>query len=320
VATAGERPAKTVNDAGHGIEAVDPAPTLRNERTGVGDRRSEHPELENERDNVFDVAIEGIERGEPEADAKSGENGEEQEKRKERSGCAGLHAVKQRDTDEDDKADGEIDESGKDGGEREDEAREIDFGDHALIFNDDIGRLLERVIEIRPGDERDEIKNGIGQALRRKLGEASEEKSEDKHGEKRLKDDPQDTDGGLFIADFNVAPDEEIKEFAVGPEFGEAEIEQAAWRFDASHDGKVARCWGDRGTGRRRRQGHHQERLLPKEREKNIVLGYQRKRVEERWRPGQHRRGRTKAGCVKTQFFSAKPQDVANQNLTLLDL
>src|SRR5258706_16257305 len=52
VAVAGESPAKTVNDAGHGIEAIEPAPTLRNERTGVGNGRSEHPELEKERDDV----------------------------------------------------------------------------------------------------------------------------------------------------------------------------------------------------------------------------------------------------------------------------
>src|SRR5947207_3245283 len=57
VAMAGESPAKTVNDACHGIKAIEPAPTLRNERTGIGDRRSEHPELEKERDDVFDVAI-----------------------------------------------------------------------------------------------------------------------------------------------------------------------------------------------------------------------------------------------------------------------
>src|SRR5438128_421922 len=65
VAMSGESPAKTVNNARHGIEAIEPAPTLRNERTGVGDRRSEHPELEKERDDVFDVAIKRIERGEP---------------------------------------------------------------------------------------------------------------------------------------------------------------------------------------------------------------------------------------------------------------
>ena len=278
MATAGERPAKTVNDAGHGIEAVDPAPTLRNERTGVGDRRSEHPELENERDNVFDVAIERIERGKPEADAKSGENGEQQKKRKQRGGRAGLHAVKQSDADKDDEADGKIHKAGENGRARKDQARKINFGNHTLILDDDVCGLLEGVIEIHPGDESGEIKNGIREAFGGKFGEASEEKSEDEHGEKWLKDDPKDADGGLLITDFYVAPDEEIKEFAVSPKFGEAEIEKAARRCDASDDGmQVARRRRDRGSRRRRRRRHHQERLRRREREENIVLGYQRR-------------------------------------------
>src|SRR5256885_4346065 len=83
VAMSGESPAKAVNNACHGIKTIEPAPTLRNERAGVGDGRSEHPELEKERHDVSDVAIKRIERGEPQADAKSGEDGEEQEERKE---------------------------------------------------------------------------------------------------------------------------------------------------------------------------------------------------------------------------------------------
>ncbi len=271
VAMAGEGPAETVNDAGHGIEAVEPAPTRRHKRTGIGDRRSEHPELQNKRDNVFDVAIERIERGEPEADAESGEDGEEQKERKQGGGGAGLHPVKKSDADEDDESDGEIDESRENGRARKDEAGEIDFGNHALIFNDDVSGLLEGVIEIHPGNERGKIENGIRQALRGELGEAAEEKSEDQHGEQRLKDDPKDANGGLFIADFDVAPDEEIKKLAISPQFGEAEVEKTARRRDASDDGSgVARSGRDRGSGRRRRHRCHQERLRRRKRKKNI--------------------------------------------------
>src|SRR5260221_4338770 len=104
VSVAGKRPAKTVNDAVHGIEAVEPAPTLRNERTGIGDGRSEHPELKKERDDVFDVAIEGIEGGEPEADAKSGENGEKQKERKQSGGGGRGQGAKKRQPEEGTKA------------------------------------------------------------------------------------------------------------------------------------------------------------------------------------------------------------------------
>src|SRR5271155_2301625 len=42
LAVTGERPAETVNDAGHGIEAVKPAVTLRDQSAGIGDRAGEH--------------------------------------------------------------------------------------------------------------------------------------------------------------------------------------------------------------------------------------------------------------------------------------
>src|SRR6266446_1532313 len=42
----------------------------------------------------------------------------------------------------------------------------------------------------------------------------------------------------LFVADHDVAPDEKIKELAVGPDFAEAKLEEAARRFDADGAGR----------------------------------------------------------------------------------
>src|SRR6266851_2778183 len=71
LAAAGNGPAETVNDAGHGVEAVKPAPARRNKRGRISDGRGEHPELHEERNHIADVAIESIERGEPQAAAES---------------------------------------------------------------------------------------------------------------------------------------------------------------------------------------------------------------------------------------------------------
>ncbi len=57
VAVARDCPSEAVNDAGHGIEAIKPAPTLGHKRRGVGDWRGEHPELDEKRDDVPDVTI-----------------------------------------------------------------------------------------------------------------------------------------------------------------------------------------------------------------------------------------------------------------------
>src|SRR5262249_9664981 len=74
------------------------------------------------------------------------------------------------------------------------------------------------------------------------------EKSEDEHGEKGLQDDPSDADDGLLIADFNVAPHEEVQEFAVAPELAEAKLEGVAWRLDTDDGGRRR---GKRKSGRR---------------------------------------------------------------------
>jgi len=52
-----------------------------------------------------------------------------------------------------------------------------------------------------------------------------------------LQDDPEDADGGLFVADLDVAPDEKVEELAVGPDFAQPKLEEAAGRLDANGGG-----------------------------------------------------------------------------------
>jgi hypothetical protein len=208
--------------------------------------------LDEEGHDVADVAIERVERGKPEADAESGEEREEQEDGEPESGERGENVVRETENREDDEADGEVHEAGESGGNGKNEAREIDFGDEALVFHYGVGGGREGVGKVGPGDERGEIENGIGEAVGRKLGEAAEEKSEDEHVEDGLENDPEDADGGLFVADLYVAPDEEIKELAIGPDFAEAKLEEAAGRLD-SNGGSAGGERERRGRGCRER-------------------------------------------------------------------
>src|SRR5882724_13286804 len=278
VATAGDSPAETVNDAGHGIEAVEPAPAVGDERRRVGDGRGEHPELDEEGDDVADVAIERVERGKPEADAESGEERESEQRGEPERGERGANAVGESENGEDHEADGEVHQAGKRRGNGKNEAREIHFGDEALVFDDDVGGHLEGVGEVGPGNERGEIENGIGEAVGGELGETAEEKSEDEHVEKRLENDPEDADGGLFVADLDVAPDEEIEELAVSPDFAEAKLEKAAGRLDADGGGTER----EGGVGWRG-GGHAVREKAPSEMEKPLirVSEMERRRIRE---------------------------------------
>ena len=249
LAVSGDGPAEAVDDAGHGIESIKPAPANGNESGWIGDGGGEHPELDEEGNDVFDVAIESVERGKPEANAKGGGNGEKKKKGKPEHGDGGTKAVDGRDDSENDAADGEIDEAGKDGRDGKNQAGEIDFGDDALIFDDDVGGSLEGSGEVSPRDEGSEIENGIGEAERGEFGEAPEEQSENEHGEERLEDNPGDANGRLLVADLDVAPNEEEEEFAILPKFSEAQLEPGARGLDANDSGSMRRKNAD---GRRR--------------------------------------------------------------------
>ena len=152
LAVSRDGPAEAVDNAGHGIEAVEPAPSLRNEGGGVGDRGGEHPELDEEWRDVLHVAIEGVESGHPKADAESGGDGKKQKHREPESGGARANAVDGGDDRENEKADREVNKAGKDGRDWEDESREIDFGDNALVVDDDVCGGLKGGGEVRPSD------------------------------------------------------------------------------------------------------------------------------------------------------------------------
>src|SRR6266403_5145860 len=143
LAAAGDGPAKAVNDAGHGIEAVEPAPALGDEGGRVGDGRSKHPELGEERHDVADVAIKRVEGGKPQAHAQSGEKREEEQRGEPERRERGANAVSEREDGKDHEANGEVHEAGERAGNGKNEAREIHFGDEALVFDDYVGGGLE---------------------------------------------------------------------------------------------------------------------------------------------------------------------------------
>src|SRR5262249_40029154 len=146
----------------------------------------------------------------------------------------GQNAISKTENRQNGEADGEIDQARKSAGDGENKTREIDFGDKPLVFDYHVGGGRQREGKVSPRDERGEVEDRIGQAVGRKLGEAAEEQREDQHVEHGLQNDPQDTDGSLFVSDLNVAPHEKVKELAISPDFAEAKLEEATRRLDAN--------------------------------------------------------------------------------------
>ena len=232
VGLTGERPPEAVNDACHRIESVKRSPALRHQRARIRDRRSEHPELHGERDDGRHVAIQRVERGSPQPNRKGREHREDDQHRQQQHRRRRPDPERQSEHNHHDESNAEIDERGAHRRQREHQPGKVDLGNDVLVAHHDIGAAAERAGKISPGNQRGEIEDRIRQPLGRQLSQPAEENCEDAHGHERLDNDPEDADDGLLVTYLDVAPDEEIKEFAIGPEFAQVEIKQAARRLN----------------------------------------------------------------------------------------
>ena len=107
-----DAPAETVDDADHRIEAN------RQSRHCAGmtlalkaDRRDVQAELHDERDDIAEVAVFHVQRGDPQARPEAGQEGEQHEDRQDSDLPAGQEAVPDHQHQQDGEADEEIDEA-----------------------------------------------------------------------------------------------------------------------------------------------------------------------------------------------------------------
>ena len=108
--------------------------------------------------------------------------------------------------------------------------------------------LLKKVHGSRPA----KANSGYGMAAGGHFGHAAEEDAEDDHLRERLQHGPGGAEDGLLVADFDVAPDEEIEQLAIAPHLGEIDDLPAGPGLD---DGQVLVGQVRRGQGRRLRSG-----------------------------------------------------------------
>src|SRR5207237_1678197 len=101
--------------------------------------------------------------------------------RKPESGQLWEDAVGNTKNGENDEANGEIYESGKNGRNGKNEAREIDPRDEMLTLDDHVSAGRKRGGEVGPGDEGGEVEHGVREAVGRKFGEPTEEQGEYQH-------------------------------------------------------------------------------------------------------------------------------------------
>lgn len=230
--TSEQAPPKTVDYADHWVEAVEEPPLLGNDRAGEAHRRNIESKLDDEWNDIAEVAILDVESRDPEAWAEGGEEGKENKSGEEKDIPVGDEPIPGHHANHDDEADEEIDEGDDHGGGGDDEAGKVDLADQVGVGDQAVGGFGKGGGEKGPGEHPGEDKEGIGGCtVGGQLGHFTEDDREDDHGEKGPNHCPGNADDGLLVANRNIPPGQDLEELPVTPEIAPVVFLGAA-RFD----------------------------------------------------------------------------------------
>ena len=94
---------------------------------------------------------------------------------------------------------------------------EIYLLDEVGVLGEGVAGPRYRAGEQHPGHQRRITEEGIGHVAGRNLGQRPEEQAENDHHEQGLDNRPGEAEYRLPVVYLDVAPDEKIEKFAVGP-------------------------------------------------------------------------------------------------------
>lgn len=211
-------PSETIDHADHGVQRVQQTPFLRYDVAGKSNRGDIQAKLDNEGDYVPEVPVSDIERSKPEAETeRSSERKQEEDGNAEHS-PSGDEPVPRHEKAEDDEGDEKVHQADDHGAGGDHQPREIDLGQQVGVVDQGIAGLGKGVCKELPRQHGCVYHDGVGDAIGGELRQLAENDSEYYHGEKRPYDAPRDADDRLLIADQDILPRKEIKEFPVAPE------------------------------------------------------------------------------------------------------
>ena len=127
---------------------------------------------------------------------------------------------------------GEADKVRDELGDRHRKAGEVNFVKNTGIRSKGAGGLRHAALEIAPADGAGEEKQHGRNLSGGNVCDFIEYKREHQAGEKRLKDIPERTEDGLFVARDKVSMDESVDEVPIFPEFAPRDAEDAPVRGD----------------------------------------------------------------------------------------
>ena len=239
-----QAPAEAVDHSDDRIEAVPEAPFVRNDRTRKADRRDIKTELHDERDDVAEVTVFNVERGQQKRGSEARQDGEEHKGRQEYELPARAQAKPGQQQKQQHEINPEVDQRHDRGRGGNNDARKIDLADEVGVGDETIRGLAQNAGNEKPRQHPGENQDRIGhRAVARKLGELAENDREDRHGQSRPHNRPDDADHGLLVTHRDVAPREDGEEFAIGPDIAPVVAFRSA-RFENQHAGRSGSLLG----------------------------------------------------------------------------
>ena len=204
---------------------------------------------------MTEVAVAQVQRGEPEPRRHCRRDREHQEGRQRQHPPAGHHAEPGHHRGEQEHPHQEVHQRGEDGGEGDQQAREVDLPDQPLVVDHAVPRLAEDGGEELPRQQRGEHGDRIGEVTGRRAPHQVEEGLEDDDRGGRLQHHPGGAEHGLLVADLEIAQRQRPEQLAIAPQLVQLDpLPTGAGAEDASaHPG------GRRSGLRGRREGRGNE-------------------------------------------------------------
>ena len=148
-----EAEAEAIDDADDGIEGIEEAPLGGDERALESDWGEVEAELDDEGDDIAEVAKFDHEGGDPDPEAEGSGEGEEDEGGEEDDLGWGEEVIIGEEQSEEEGGDGEVHETGEDTTHGDDESGEVDFGDEIGVADETGAAFGEGIGEELPGEE-----------------------------------------------------------------------------------------------------------------------------------------------------------------------
>ncbi len=185
-----DRGPKGLDYTAHGVEGHQPLVFLLDHADRVDDRGDKHPQLDKKGYHISDVPILDIEGGQPQTDTNGAEESQSDQKGKEQKCDTWDALIVDHQGAQDEHGDEKVEQTGQGCRGRDNQSRKIYLGDKIGAAYQAVPGGGYCIGKIGPREQTGIDKNGVGDTIRRDLGQSSEKEGEHNHRKQRLNDCP----------------------------------------------------------------------------------------------------------------------------------